>query len=308
MTSKAAALAGAAAPPVYASLATLRFKLPRLRRTSVAVPLGRRLPRLIGTGLTFAFFGTVALVGAVLGGQYDTFRTAYGEPHHVAARLVGLGVKRVTISGIAQLSEGEVLSAAGLSERSSLPFASVTEIRDRLQQVPLIKSATVRKLYPSELVVTLAEREPHALWQRNGELFVVAADGTVIDTMRDGRFADLPLVVGDEANARTKEYLALLDAAGPLKGRIRAGTLVSGRRWNLKFDNGVDVRLPELGTAAALTRLIKLEREQRILDKDVLAIDLRMPDRVVLRLTEESMAARMEALKKKQTRGKGIET
>ena len=94
----------------------------------------------------------------------------------------------------------------------------------------------------------MTEREPYALWQHDGELFVIAADGTV-DRPRCGTTAspNLPLVVGDEANARTKDYLALLDAAGPLKPRIRAGTLVSGRRWTLKLDNGVDVRLPELG-------------------------------------------------------------
>jgi cell division protein FtsQ len=201
-----------------------------------------------------------------------------------------------------------VLSAAGVTPESSIPFVSASGIRERLEQVPLIKTASVRKLYPSELVVTLTEREPHALWQRDGELFVIAADGTVIDQMEDERFVDLPLVVGEDANRRTKEYLALLHAAGPLKARIKAGTLVSGRRWNLKFDNGVDVRLPDVDAGAALARLIKFEREQKILEKDVLAIDLRMADRIVLRLTEESMAARLEALKKKPTRGKGVET
>ena len=122
------------------------------------------------------------------------------------------------------------------------------------------------------------------------------------------RFADLPLVVGEQANLRTKEYLALIEAAGPLKSRIRAGTLVSGRRWTLKMDNGMDVRLPEHGAKDALARLVKLEREQGILEKDVIAIDLRMPDRVVVRLTEEAAAARAEALKKKPMRGKGVDT
>jgi cell division protein FtsQ len=300
----AALTAGVAAVPFPA----LRFKLPRLRRSSVAVPFGRRLPRLLGTGLTFAFFGAVGLTGAVFGGEYQAFRTAYGEPHHLAARMLGFGVERVTIAGIAQLTEREVLDGAGITPRSSVPFVSASEMRERLQQMPLVRTASVRKLFPNELVITLVEREPYALWQRNGELFVISADGTPIDEMQDARFADLPLVVGDEANARTKDYLALLEAAGPLKGRIKAGTLVSGRRWNLKLDNGVDVRLPELGTAAALTRLIKLEREQKILEKDVLAIDLRMADRIVLRLTEEAMAARMDGLKKKPTRGKGVET
>ena len=74
------------------------------------------------------------------------------------------------------------------------------------------------------------------------------------------------------------------------------------------MDNGMDVRLPELGNGQALARLVKLEREQKILEKDVLAVDLRMPDRIVVRLTEEAAAARMDALKKKPMRGKGVDT
>ncbi len=137
---------------------------------------------------------------------------------------------------------------------------------------------------------------------------MIAADGTVIDLMQDARFANLPLVVGEDANLRTGDYLALLEAAGPLRARVIAGTLVSSRRWTLKIDNGVDVRLPETGAAAAMARLVKLDQEQKILDKDVIAIDLRMSDRVVVRLTEEAMAARLDAMRKKPVRGKGLET
>jgi cell division protein FtsQ len=278
------------------------------RRKSVAVPLGRRLPRGLGTGLTFAFFGAVAATGLTLGGHTDAIRAELGDPHHVVARALGLGIDRVTISGIAQLAESEVLAAAGITPGASLVFLNVSDVRAQLERVPLVKSASVRKLYPNELVVTLVEREPHALWQKNGELFVIAADGAVIDAMQDARFADLPLVVGEEANRRTKDYLALLEAAGPLKNQIRAGTLVAGRRWTLKMDNGIDVRLPELGPADALARLAKLHRDQKILQKDVIAVDLRMSDRVIVRLTEEAMAARLDGLKKKPLRGKGVET
>jgi cell division protein FtsQ len=281
----------------------------KLRRgRSVAVPLDRRLPRFLGTGLVLGFLGLTTGTGLVLGGHVQSLRQTYGEPHHVLARAFGLGIERVTISGIAALTEAEVLHAAGISPRVSLPFLSVRETRERLEALALVKSAAVRKLYPDELVVTLVERDAHALWQKNGELFIIAADGTVVDTFEDPRFAYLPLVVGEEANRHTKDYLALIEAAGPLKSRIRAGTLVSGRRWTLKMDNGLDVRLPEHGVKEALLRLIALEREQAILQKDVIAIDLRMPDRVVVRLTEEAAAARLDALKKKPTRGKGVET
>jgi cell division protein FtsQ len=279
-----------------------------VRRRSAGVPIEQRLPRFLGSGLTLAFFSAVIGYGLWQGGHIDGFIRAHGEPHHALARAVGLSLDQVTISGISQIGENEVLAAAGLDVKVSLAFLDVNDLRERLERVPMIKSATVRKLYPNELVITLTEREAHAIWQNNGELFVIASDGTVIDLMQDERYLDLPFVVGEGANARSKDYLALLEAAGPLKGRIRAGTLVAGRRWTLKMDNGMDVRLPESGAADALARLVRLEHEQKILEKDVLAVDLRMADRVVVRLTEEAALARAEALKKKPMRGKGVDT
>ena len=279
-----------------------------VRRRSAGVPIEQRIPRFLGSGLTLAFFSAVIGYGLWQGGHIDGFIRAHGEPHHALARAVGLSLDQVTISGISQIGENEVLAAAGLDVKVSLAFLDVNDLRERLERVPMIKSATVRKLYPNELVITLTEREAHAIWQNNGELFVIASDGTVIGLMQDERYVDLPFVVGEGATARSKDYLALLEAAGPLKQRIRAGTLVAGRRWTLKMDNGMDVRLPESGAADALARLVKLEHEQKILEKDVLAIDLRMADRVVVRLTEEAALARAEALKKKPMRGKGVDT
>ena len=279
-----------------------------VRRRSAGLPLEQRLPRFLGTGLALGFFSVGIGFGLWQGGHIDGFIREYGEPHHALARAVGLSLDQVTISGISQMSENEVLAAAGINAKLSLAFLDVNDLRERLERVPMIKSATVRKLYPNELVITLAEREAHAIWQHNGELFVIAADGTVIDLMQDERYLNLPFVVGEGANTRNKDYLALLDAAGPLKSRVRAGTLVAGRRWTLKMDNGMDVRLPEIGAADALARLMKLENEQKILEKDVLAVDLRMADRVVVRLTEEAALARAEALKKKPMRGKGVDT
>jgi cell division protein FtsQ len=280
----------------------------RRRRPSVAAP-GRRegIPRHTGSALVVAFFASVVGFGLQTGGHLDDIYDRQGAPHHALARALGFGIGHVTVSGIAQLEAGEVLTTGGIDPRTSLPFLDVGDVRARLEEMPLVKSAAVRKLYPGELLVTLEERRAHALWQRNGEIVVVAADGTVIDRLRDDRFAHLPLVVGEGANARTAEYLALVEAAGPLKSRIRAGSLVAGRRWTLKID-GVDVRLPEQGAEAALARLARLEREQKILDRDLIAIDLRMSDRVVVRLTEEAAAARAEATKKKPTRGKGVDT
>jgi len=127
----------------------------------------------------------------------------------------------------------------------------------------------------------------------------VAADGAVIDQMRDQRFAGLPFVVGDGANARMPEFAALVAAAGELAPKIRAGVLVANRRWNLKMASGVDVLLPEIDAQAAMATLVRLQRESRILDRDILSLDLRLGGRIFARLTEEAAAARAAAHPKK---------
>ncbi|MER2264685.1 cell division protein FtsQ/DivIB [Methylobacterium oxalidis] len=281
--------------------ARLASRLPRFlrrsRRPRPATPIAERLPAYAGSLGLSAAFAAVAVTGFIASGRYEAFVAEHGRPLDIAARVAGFGVERVTISGISRMYEREVLQAAGIDGRSSVVFLDVNEVRERLMRVPLIASASVRKLYPNEIVINQVEREPAALWQKNGEISVIAADGTVIDTMRDDRYASLPLVVGEEANTRLGEYLALIGAAGALGERVKAGTFVSGRRWTLKLD-GVDVRLPESGAAAALARLVRLEREAKILEKDIIAVDLRMPDRVVVRLTEEAAAVRAESQKK----------
>ncbi|WP_183437997.1 cell division protein FtsQ/DivIB [Methylobacterium sp. R2-1] len=280
------------------------LRLPRIlrrfssaRRLRPAVPIEARVPRLAGTALVAGLAGTVALTGFVMSGRYDSFVAENGRPLDILARIAGFGVERVTITGLSRMYEREVLSTAGIDWRSSVPFLDVDGVRDRLLTEKLIASASVRKLYPNEIVINQVEREPAALWQQNGEIQVIAADGKVIDDLRDERYVNLPLVVGAGANERLKEYLDLIEAAGPLGSRIRAGTYVSGRRWTLKLD-GVDVRLPEADPAEALARLVRLERESKILEKDIIAVDLRMADRVVVRLTEEAAAARAESRKK----------
>lgn len=283
---------------------------PRARRRSNST-YRRILTRLSGPGATFVFvaglFLATGVYGAVKGGHYDALVAEKGEPTDILARALGLRIKAVTIAGQSELSEAEILSAAGIGPRNSLPFLDVASVRERLKKIPLIKEVAVTKFYPDRLLIEVEERQPSALWQSDGELHVVAADGTPLDAMRDRRFATLPLVVGDGANARVSEYLALLDAAGDLRDKIRAGVLVSDRRWNLKTTDGVDVLLPETNPTAAVASLARLQRGARILDKAVLSIDLRQPGRMIARLTDDAAAARAE-LTARNPKAKGGQT
>ncbi|MFC0220640.1 cell division protein FtsQ [Pseudochelatococcus lubricantis] len=279
----------------------------RSQRLTAFEKAARYMPRGSGTAMTIAFFTLVGVVGASYGGQMETFRATYGEPYDAFARAVGLGIDEVQISGMVELRESEVLAAAGITPLRSLAFLDAGEVRKRLELVPMIRQASVSKLYPDALAINIVEREPRALWQLNGELFVIAGDGTVIDLMTDARFARLPFVAGDGANTRSQEYIDVLRAAGPIAGRIRAGILVSGRRWDVKFDNDLIVRLPEMEPVEAMQRLVELEKRERLLEKDLIAIDMRQPDRVAMRLSEEGAAAMAEA-KKKPAKRKAPET
>jgi cell division protein FtsQ len=126
--------------------------------------------------------------------------------------------------------------------------------------------------------------------------------------MHDGRFAELPFVVGNGANKHLSDYLALLAKAGDLRAKIRAGIFVGERRWTLSTTTGVEVMLPERNPEAALVALASLERDARVLERDVISLDLRLPGRLVARLSEEAAAQRADALGRKGAKSKAGQT
>lgn len=298
------AFAGAFGAPASAGSRTHAAPLrPRAARPMRSTPGGRLIAlasrRGFGLALAVAMFSSVFAYASVVGGQYHAFVAANGAPRDIIAKLVGFGIDDVTITGLGELGEAEILAEAQIGPKNSLLFLDGAQARERLMAVPLVRNAKVRKFYPNRLLIEIEERQPAAVWQNDGKLSIVAGDGKAIDEVRDQRFAALPFVVGVGANARAGEFAALLDAAGDLRPRIRAGVLVSERRWTLKMTNNVDVKLPERDAAAALAALAQAQRDARILDKDIISLDLRHPGRIVVRLSEEAASLRAESLAKK---------
>ena len=255
------------------------------------IRLDRPAPRKLEIALTVAVLLGAGLLGAERGGQLDAVTAQYGGVGDWIACTLRLGVRMVTVSGATHMSERKILAIAGVDDKKSLPFFDVAQARARLEAEPLIKQASVRKLYPNQIVIEIVERTPYAVWQKDGDVRAIAADGAPIDEVNDGRYADLPFVVGEGANGRVREFVALLDAMDELKPRVEAGVLVDQRRWNLRLKSGIDIKLPESDPEAAIAELLILQRQSRILEKDVLALDFRVPGRVFARLSEEAAAA-----------------
>jgi cell division protein FtsQ len=243
--------------------------------------------------------------GVVKGDHVQMIIEALKDARDMAAIAAGFPIASVSLSGERHVSRADIFAAAGVSDRASLLFLDVEAARTRLQAIPWILEATVRKLYPDRLQITLNEREPFALWQVNGRISVVGADGTVIGPLTDQKFAALPFVVGKGAAVRAKAFLAVLDRHPALRAQVRASILVADRRWNLKLANGLDVRLPEHDVEAALDTLDTLDRDNALLTRDITAIDLRLPDRVTVRLSDQAAQAREALANDKKSKRKG---
>ena len=226
-----------------------------------------------------------------------------------AANVAGFRITSIALAGERRLSREEILDTAGVTARTSLLFLDASEARTRLKANPWIAEATVLKLYPGRLHIGIIERDAFALWQRDGKVEVIAEDGTVVGPYSSQplgqAFAKLPLVVGAGAETRAKDFLTLLDKYPSIRGQLQAAVLVAERRWNLALNNGIEVRLPEAGVEPALDLLVKLDRDDKMLTRDIAAIDLRLSDRVTVQLSEEAAAARAEALKGKAVKKKG---
>ena len=243
--------------------------------------------------------------GAVEGHHLPALIDWAKDARDAAANSFGFRIAAVSLSGEKEVSREEILTTAGVTGRASLLFLDAVAARTRLLENPWIADAAVLKLYPDRLQITITERHAFALWQKNGRVSVIAADGTVLEPFVERRYLSLPLVVGKGAERQAKEFLAIVDRYPDIRSAVRASVLVAQRRWNLRLDSGVDVELPETNVEAALDRLVALDRDEKLLSRDITIVDLRLPDRVTVRLSEAAAQARAEALKDSKKKKKG---
>lgn len=280
---------------------------PRIEREQpnrVIAFLERYLPNRAGVAATVLLLLGSTGFGIVRGGHLDDFIVALSDTRNAIANSAGFRITAVAINGRKQLTQDEVLAIGGVNGRSSLLFLDAATVRDKLKANPWIGEATVLKLYPGQLQIDIVERTAFALWQSDGRLAVIADDGAVLEPYLSRRFITLPLVVGKGADTRARDFLALLDRYPQVKRQTKAAILVGERRWNLRLKDGLDIRLPEHDVGNALAALSKLDKEDRLFSRDIVAIDMRLQDRLTVQLSEDAAKAREELFKEKKSKKK----
>ncbi len=253
----------------------------------------RRLAMLLLTAVMMAGLGFAAwqlqqsgIVGRTLASARADL-AAWSDRQIVRA---GLTVRHVFVTGRGETGKPQVLRAMGVRNGQSILAFSPDEARRKLLQLGWVETARVERRLPDTIVVHLSERKALALWQHKGRHVLIDRGGKPITRRNLARFAHLPTVVGHDAPAAAAALIDMLSQKPTLFALVRAAVRIGSRRWDLRLKNGIKVHLPEVQAADAWGRLAELAAEHRIFDRDVAAIDLRLPDRLVLRLTPEAAA------------------
>jgi cell division protein FtsQ len=291
-----AGMAGEAAPA-----GRRRVVLPRVLRRPARIlsRLHWEVPKHAGLKLAAGFVALTGVTGMVMGGHTLTVTSA-------VSTWCGLAIDQVEIKGQSETSEVDVLQKLALGDFPSIVTLDVTGARGRIESLPWVKEATLRKVYPDTLQIEFKERKPFAVWQRASGFALIEKGGRVISNQVGARYASLPMVVGEGADLRAEEFVALMEEFPSLKPEVKAGVLVSNRRWNVVLTNGVEIMLPEEDPAAALIQAVALDDGHGVFAREIAAIDMRLPSRLVFRLTEEGAASRAELLKQRdKARKKG---
>lgn len=272
-----------------------RFMLPRWLRRPVRLVVRfvtwdfvpPRFAASIGTAL---LFGTTGIYGAYCGGEMPEVAQA------VTART-GFAVDQVRVVGHRETSEIDVLEKLELSGWTSLIGFDADAALNRVRQLPWVADASVRKVYPETLEIKIDEREPFAVWQQGSDLSIIGAHGNIIVPYDGGKFRLLPLVVGYGAGPRAAQFIGQVAKYPELANRVRGYMLVAERRWDLRLDNGVTIKLPETDVDDAIAELLRVNREDGgLFNRDIVAIDMRFSDRMVVKLSPDAAAAREAAL------------
>jgi cell division protein FtsQ len=273
------------------------------RAATVAVPkrIAKRLPvdqaranKLAGLVLAAFLLAIAVVVLIALDIPAKAERaagTAIGAAGFTVSGYQIVGINHMNRALIDRVVTDELRRASDEAGTAKAPQAlvDVAGIRRRLLQFGWVKDARVARRLPDTLVIDIVERTPNALWQNQGQLALIDSEGVVLDRVPVDKMPDLPLLIGPGANGQAQQLGRLMDQVPTLKPQLASATWVGRRRWDLSFQSGETLALPEgEGDArSALTKFAKLDKSSGLLGRGVVRFDLRVPGKMVVRLPRE---------------------
>ena len=196
---------------------------------------------------------------------------------------VGFAIKEIYVRGRIETNKKTLLSTLRLNQGTPTFSFDPNAALARLIALPWINTAIVERQLPDVIYISLVERVPLALWQNNGRYSLIDTNGEIIPNQKIGRFSDLIRVVGSDAPRHASNLLKTISVAPELAERVKAAIRVGDRRWDIRMDNDLEIFLPESEAVSAWVQLAELQESHNFMGGDVAIVDLRMPDRIILR-------------------------
>ncbi|MDP1025636.1 cell division protein FtsQ/DivIB [Sphingomonas sp. KR1UV-12] len=255
------------------------------KKVSMIDRLVTRLPvseQTLRRAVTWTITGAVG-VGAVVAAGWLGVPAMVGAALAETAGQAGLRVQQIEITGLKRMDRMTVYAVALDQQTRAMPLVDLEDVRQKLLRYGWIADAHVSRRLPDTLLIDIVERTPAAVWQDRGELTLIDASGVLLEPVRADAIPDLPLIIGPGADRQEASYQSLLAAAPALKPRIRAATWIGNRRWDLTFDSGEVLALPEEEAPRALVRFAELDGARPLLGRGWLRFDMRDPAKLVAR-------------------------
>ena len=285
------------------------------RRPRVAAPARRAAPRRKGPSTIDRAVDQLPLsrdalrkagnwgLGVTIGGAVIAGLIAMGIPQMIGLLIAdgigdaGFKVRNVEILNRRQVDSAVVYDIAMRQQARPMPLVDLTGTRSELMKLGWIADARVSRRLPDTLVVDIVERDPVAVWQHDGQLHLIDVQGVVLQSVSTDAMPDLPLVVGPDANRQTAGLNKLMENAPALKPMLAGATWVGNRRWDLRFQSGETLSLPEgdKTSATALVNFARMDGVNRLLGRGIVKFDMRDPDRFILRLPQNQVSDKADA-------------
>ncbi|MEM8696532.1 MAG: cell division protein FtsQ/DivIB [Pseudomonadota bacterium] len=262
---------------------------PLSAQLAAILPMEETAIRRTGNGMIIALLAALLIGGSMMLRLPQMLAWQIGE----GVGRLGFTVERVEIQGIDQMERLPVYAVALDQPSMAMPNVDIAEIRDRVEALSWVQEARVSRRLPDTLVVSITERSPTAIWQHDQQLYLVDAEGVVLEEVPLDAMPDLPLIIGPQANHQVANFEALMDRAPALRPMLAGATWVGNRRWDLRFQSGETLALPEgeEDAARALIRFARMDGVTGLLGEGFRRFDMRVPDRFVVRVARDAERA-----------------
>ena len=206
----------------------------------------------------------------------------------LATADVGLRLERVEINGRLNTETEDLEAALALNWHSPIYAADLDAIHSRIIDLGWVRSARVERRLPDTLILTVEERVALALFQDDRGHHVIDRAGTVIDGVAVEDFTHLPVIKGDNAPGKAMAMIELLKEESDLYTQVWSLIYQSNRRWDVYLRNNIRVQLPETNPGKAWSQLAEMDRTRHLTRRDIINIDLRIPEKLVIRSSRSS--------------------